>query len=63
MKKQLYMVITMIAVLAVAGLSSANAQTSSAVQLKASIPFAFNVGAKTDQSGFSIPSRGVLTFG
>ena len=51
MKKQLYVLITMIAVLAVAGLSSANAQTSSAQQLKASIPFAFNVGDKTMPAG------------
>jgi hypothetical protein len=51
MKKQLYVLITMIAVLAVAGLSSANAQTSSAIQLKASIPFTFNVGNQTMPAG------------
>ncbi|HEV2829990.1 MAG TPA: hypothetical protein VGW76_20485 [Pyrinomonadaceae bacterium] len=51
MKKQLYMVITVIALLAVAGLSSANAQTQSSVQLKANIPFAFSVGDKTMPAG------------
>jgi hypothetical protein len=49
MKKQLYMVITIIALLTVAGLSNAKAQSS--VQLKANIPFAFSVGNKTMPAG------------
>jgi hypothetical protein len=51
MKKQLYMVITVIALLTVAGLSNANAQTQPSVQLKANIPFAFSVGNKTMPAG------------
>lgn len=51
MKKQLYMLITMIALLVVAGLSSAKAQTQPSVQLKANIPFAFSVGNKTLPAG------------
>jgi hypothetical protein len=49
MKKQIYMVITVIALLTVAGLSNANAQ--SGVQLKANIPFAFSVGNKSMPAG------------
>ena len=49
MKKQLYMVITIIALLTVAGLSNANAQST--VELKANIPFAFSVGNKTMPAG------------
>ena len=51
MKKQLYMVVTMIALLTVAGLSSAQAQTQPGLQLKASIPFAFSVGSRTMPAG------------
>ena len=51
MKKRLYKVVTVIALLIVAGLSSANAQTPSGMQLKANIPFAFNVGNKTMPAG------------
>jgi hypothetical protein len=51
MKKQLYMVITIIALLTVAGLSNANAQTPSNVEVKANIPFAFSVGNKTMPAG------------
>jgi hypothetical protein len=51
MKKQLYMVVTIIALLTVAGLSSANAQTQSNMDLKANIPFAFSVGDKTMPAG------------
>jgi hypothetical protein len=51
MKKQLYIVVTMIALLAAAGLSSAQAQTQPGVQLKANIPFAFSVGNKTMPAG------------
>ena len=51
MKKQLYMVVTIIALLTVAGLSSAKAQTQASVQLKANIPFAFSVGNKTLPAG------------
>jgi hypothetical protein len=51
MKKKLYMVVTIMALLAVAGLSSANAQTQSSVQLKANIPFEFNVGNQTMPAG------------
>lgn len=51
MKNKLYMVVTIMALLAVAGLSSANAQTQSSVQLKANIPFAFSVGNQTMPAG------------
>ncbi len=49
MKKQLYMVVTIIALITVAGLSSVKAQTS--LSLKANIPFAFSVGNKTMPAG------------
>ena len=49
MKKQLYMVVTIIALITVAGLSSVKAQTRAL--LKANIPFAFNVGNKTMPAG------------
>ncbi|HUS09413.1 MAG TPA: hypothetical protein VMZ30_03020 [Pyrinomonadaceae bacterium] len=51
MKKQLYMVITIIALLTVAGLTNANAQGPSSVEVKANIPFAFSVGNKTMPAG------------
>ena len=49
MKKQLYMVVTIIALITVAGLSSARAQTT--VLLKANVPFEFSVGSKTMPAG------------
>ena len=49
MKKQLYMVVTIIALITVAGLSSVKAQTS--LSLKANIPFAFSVGNQTMPAG------------
>ena len=55
MKKQLYMVVTIIALVTVAGLSSAKAQTRSL--LKADIPFAFSVGNTTLPAGEYILSR------
>ena len=51
MKKQAYMIITMIVLLTVAGLSSANAQTNGNPQLVANVPFAFNLGDKTMPAG------------
>ena len=51
MKKQAYMIATMIMVLTVAGLSSAGAQTSGAQQLTANVPFTFNVGEKSFPAG------------
>jgi hypothetical protein len=51
MKKQLYTVVIMIALLTVAGLSSAEAQTQSGMQSRARIPFAFKVGEKTMPAG------------
>jgi hypothetical protein len=51
MKKQLYMVITIIALVTMAGLSNAKAQTPSSVEVKANIPFAFGVGSKTMPAG------------
>jgi hypothetical protein len=51
MKKQAYMIVTMIMLLTVAGLSTANAQTSGAHQITANIPFAFNVGEKSFPAG------------
>ncbi len=49
MKKQLYMVVTIIALLTVSGLSSVKAQTR--VLLKARIPFEFSVGNQTMPAG------------
>ena len=49
MKKQLYMLVTIIALITVAGLSSARAQTT--VLLKANVPFEFSVGSKTMPAG------------
>jgi len=51
MKKKIYIVVTMMALLTVAGLASANAQTQSSVQLKANIPFAFSVGNQAMPAG------------
>jgi hypothetical protein len=50
MKKQLYMVVTMIALM-VAALSSAKAQGPPIIQLRANIPFAFSVSDKTMPAG------------
>ena len=55
MKKQLYMVVTIIALVTVAGLSSAKAQTRAL--LKADIPFAFSVDNTTLPAGEYILSR------
>ena len=51
MKKQAYMIITMIMLVTVAGFSSAKAQTSGNPQLVANIPFAFSVGEKSLPAG------------
>jgi hypothetical protein len=51
MKKQAYMIATMIMLLTVAGLSSAKAQTSGAHLITANIPFVFNVGEKSFPAG------------
>ena len=51
MKKQIYMIATMIMLLTVAGLSTARAQTSGAQQMTANVPFAFNVGEKSFPAG------------
>ena len=51
MKKQAYMIITVIVLVTVAGLSTAKAQTSGNPQLIANVPFAFSVGEKTLPAG------------
>ena len=51
MKKQAYMIISVIMLATVAGLSTAKAQTSGNAQLVANIPFAFSVGEKTLPAG------------
>ena len=51
MKKQAYMIATMIMLLTVAGLSTAKAQTSGSTELRANIPFEFSVGNKTMPAG------------
>ncbi|MDQ2922296.1 MAG: hypothetical protein M3R52_11905 [Acidobacteriota bacterium] len=51
MKKQAYMIVTMITLMIVAGLSNAKAQSSGCDELKASIPFSFNIGDKTLPAG------------
>lgn len=51
MKKQAYMIVTVIMLLTVAGLSSTSAQTSGAPQMTANIPFAFSVGEKSFPAG------------
>ncbi len=51
MKKQAYTIATMILLFTVAGLSSARAQSNSAQQIRAHIPFAFNVGEKSFPAG------------
>lgn len=51
MKKQAYMIMTVITLVAIAGLSTAKAQTSGSTDLRVSIPFAFSVGDKTLSAG------------
>ena len=51
MKKQIYMMATMIVLLTVAGLSTAQAQTSGTTELRASIPFEFSIGNQTMPAG------------
>ena len=51
MKKQAYMIITVIMLVTIAGLSTAKAQTSGNPQLIANIPFEFSVGNKTMPAG------------
>ena len=51
MKKQAYMILTMITLMIVAGVSNAQAQSSGCDRLKANIPFSFNVGEKTLPAG------------
>jgi hypothetical protein len=51
MKKQAYMIATMIALLTVAGLTTARAQTNGSRELRANIPFEFSVGNKTMPAG------------
>jgi len=51
MKKQAYIIIAVIMLVTVAGLSTAKAQTSGRPELRASIPFAFNVGDRTLPAG------------
>lgn len=51
MKKQIYMVVAVIALLTIANLSSANAQTQPRVQLTVNIPFAFSFGDKNMPAG------------
>lgn len=51
MKKQAYMIATMITLMIVAGISTAKAQSSVCDPLKANIPFSFNIGDKTLPAG------------
>jgi hypothetical protein len=51
MKKQIYMVVAVIALLTIANLSSANAQTQPRVQLTVNIPFEFSIGDKNMPAG------------
>ncbi|HEV7681610.1 MAG TPA: hypothetical protein VGO68_05775 [Pyrinomonadaceae bacterium] len=51
MKKQFQMVVTIIALLIIAGVSSANAQTQPRVQLNLTIPFAFTIGDRVMPAG------------
>jgi hypothetical protein len=51
MKKQIYMMATMIVLLTVAGLSTAQAQASGTTELRASIPFEFSIGNQTMPAG------------
>jgi hypothetical protein len=51
MKKQVSMIVTLIALIVAVGLSSAMAQNSGGKILQVDIPFAFNVGEKTLPAG------------
>jgi hypothetical protein len=51
MKKQAYMIVTMVMFIAVVGLSSAKAQTSGPTILRVDIPFDFTVGNQTLPAG------------
>ena len=51
MKRQAYMIATMIVLLTVAGLTTAKAQTNGSPELRANIPFDFSVGNKTMPAG------------
>src|SRR5882762_9258729 len=51
MKKQAYMIITVIVLVTVCGLSTAKAQTNGSPSLIAHIPFEFSVGNKTMPAG------------
>lgn len=51
MKKQAYLIVTMIALMTVAGFSRAQAQTGGTTQLIANIPFEFSVGNKILPAG------------
>jgi hypothetical protein len=51
MKKQFQMVVTIIALLIVAGVSNAIAQTQPRVQLNVTIPFAFTIGDRVMPAG------------
>jgi len=51
MKKQFQMVVTLIALLIIAGVSSANAQTQPRLQLNVNIPFTFTIGDKVMPAG------------
>lgn len=51
MKKQTYMLVAMIMLIAVVGLSSAKAQTSGPTILRVDIPFAFSAGNQTLPAG------------
>lgn len=51
MKKQAYLIVTLFALMTVAGLSTAQAQTGGTTQLIANIPFEFSVGNKTLPAG------------
>jgi hypothetical protein len=51
MKRQAYLVVTLIMLTTVIGLSTAKAQTITSLNLVADIPFAFNIGDKTMPAG------------
>ena len=51
MKKQAYMIATIIMLLTVGGLSTARAQASGSTELQANIPFEFSVGNKAMPAG------------
>jgi hypothetical protein len=51
MKKQAYMIAAILTVMIVAGVSNVKAQSSVCDQLKANIPFSFNIGNKTLPAG------------